>query len=118
MSEYDLESAKVLYQGKRYLTMAFSCQQSIEKILKALFVKQKNETPPYTHNLIRLEALLDFADPIDPVKLGFLEEINSYYIETRYTEELSEMSDILTDEKSLELLEKTEGILQWLKKQI
>lgn len=58
LAEYDLESAEVLFKAKKYLTMAFSCQQAIEKILKAIYVKEKSETPPYTHNLIKQRSYL------------------------------------------------------------
>jgi len=54
LAEYDFETAKAMMKSGRYLYVAFTCQQTIEKALKALYVKEKEETPPYTHNLIRL----------------------------------------------------------------
>jgi len=43
---YDLETASAMLASGRYLYVAFTCQQAIEKLLKALFVKQENRTPP------------------------------------------------------------------------
>ena len=43
-----------MLNSKRYLYVGFMCNQVIEKIFKAYFVKVKGEQPPYTHKLIRL----------------------------------------------------------------
>ncbi|HMT12966.1 MAG TPA: HEPN domain-containing protein, partial [Ignavibacteria bacterium] len=37
LSDYDIESARVMLEGKRYLYVGFMCHQAIEKILKAYF---------------------------------------------------------------------------------
>ena len=49
MANYDLETAKAMLKTKRYLYVGFMCNQVIEKILKAYFVKIKKVQPPYTH---------------------------------------------------------------------
>jgi HEPN domain-containing protein len=54
LSKYDYVTAKAMLNSRRYLYVAFTCQQSIEKMLKAIFCTKKNETPPYTHNLIKM----------------------------------------------------------------
>ena len=54
LSNYDMETALAMFQTKRYLYVAFMCHQVIEKIFKAYYTKQKEETPPYTHKLIYL----------------------------------------------------------------
>jgi HEPN domain-containing protein len=51
LAEYDLETAKVMLEGRRFLYVGFMCHQTIEKALKGYYVSAKNETPPYTHNL-------------------------------------------------------------------
>ena len=53
-AEYDLVTAKSMLKTKRYLYVGFMCHQSIEKVLKAYYVKIKNKVPPYTHNLLFL----------------------------------------------------------------
>jgi len=65
LAEYDFETAKAMMKSGRYLYVAFTCQQTIEKALKALYVKEKEETPPYTHNLIRLLSGLSISSKID-----------------------------------------------------
>ena len=49
IAKYDIESAKVMFDGNRYLYVGFMCHQSIEKMLKAMYVKELKETPPYIH---------------------------------------------------------------------
>lgn len=118
LAEYDLVSAKVLFEGKRFLTMAFPCQQAIEKILKAIYVKEINETPPYIHNLKKLLSLLSFYNSADPEKIKIIEDLNSYYLETRYTEEIDELNALLTEDSAKELIKKTEVLYKWLKNKI
>jgi HEPN domain-containing protein len=115
LAEYDLESAKVLLNGKRFLTMAFSCQQAIEKILKAIYVKEKSITPPYTHNLIKILSELSINEKIDDKKNNFIENLNSYYLETRYTEEIDNINKILNQEKSKIIFDDTKDLFEWLK---
>ena len=46
ISEYDLETAKDMFQVKRYLYVGFMCHQAIEKILKAYYFNMHQKTPP------------------------------------------------------------------------
>lgn len=48
LAEYDLETARVMLKGGRYMYVGFMCHQVIEKLLN---VKVNGERPPYTHNL-------------------------------------------------------------------
>ena len=91
LAEYDLATAYDMSKAKRYLYVAFMCQQAIEKILKACYVKQHTSTPPYTHNLLRLIKELSFKDEMGDEMMAAAEELNSYYIESRYTEDIEEL---------------------------
>ncbi|MEA4884368.1 MAG: HEPN domain-containing protein [Clostridia bacterium] len=51
IADYDLETAKAMLVTERYLYVGFMCHQTIEKLLKAYYVRTINDTPPYTHNL-------------------------------------------------------------------
>ncbi|GAB3794390.1 HEPN domain-containing protein [Virgibacillus kimchii] len=54
LADYDLNTAKVMLDSKRFLYVGFMCHQVIEKLLKGYYVSFKNEVPPYTHNLAYL----------------------------------------------------------------
>jgi len=118
LSDYDLKTAKSMLEGKRYLYVAFMCQQAIEKILKAFYVKEINKTPPYTHNLIKLVDSLSLSSSFDAKKNNFIEILNSYYIESRYTEDIEEISKLLTKDKALKIYNETEELYKWLKDKI
>ena len=118
LAEYDLKTAKAMLESKRFLYVAFTCQQSIEKLLKSIYVKEKNDTPPYTHNLIRLMSALSVFTTVSHEQLEFLEMLNSYYIESRYTEEIKEISKLLTKKKAEDVFLKTKDLFKWLKKEI
>ena len=70
LAKYDLATAQDMLKAKRYLYVAFMCQQAIEKILKACYVKQHTSTPPYTHNLLRLIKDLSFKDEMGEESLA------------------------------------------------
>lgn len=118
IAEYDLKTAKAMLRSRRYLYVAFTCQQSIEKILKALYVKEKEETPPYTHNLTKLIYNLSISKQITEEQIKTLEYFNSYYIETRYSEEINELNKHLTRSRAKKLLSDAEELFTWLKKKI
>lgn len=104
-----------MLKAKRYLYVAFMCQQAIEKILKACYVKQHKSTPLYTHNLLRLIKELDFKDEMGDEMMAAIEELNSYYIESRYTEDIEELSKLLTEAKAISVLNSTKELFEWIK---
>ncbi|MBW8041674.1 MAG: HEPN domain-containing protein [Planctomycetes bacterium] len=44
-----------------------------------------------------------------------MEELNSYYIESRYTEDIEELTRQFTEAKAKSILESTEEIFKWIK---
>ena len=115
LAEYDLETAKAMLATKRYLYVAFMCQQALEKTLKACYVLQHGRTPPYTHNLLRLAAELAFAQDLTGDRREHIEVLNSYYVESRYTEDMEAMMKAINEEKAKALFTSTEEVFRWLK---
>ena len=115
LAQYDLATAQDMLRANRYLYVAFMCQQAIEKILKACHVKQHAATPPYTHNLLRLIRDLNFKDEAGREMMATIEELNSYYIESRYTEDIEELSKLLTETKAVSILNSTKDLFGWIK---
>ena len=118
LAKYDLETADAMLKAERYLYVAFMCQQSIEKILKACYVKQYTTTPPYTHNLLRLIKDLTFNDEITSEITEIIETLNSYYIESRYTEDIEELSKYLTKSKATFILNSTKELFEWFRNKL
>ena len=115
LAEYDLSTAQAMLQARRYLYVGFMCQQAVEKILKACFVQHHGSTPPYTHNLLRLVGDLPWEQQVSALHQETFEMLNSYYIESRYTEDIAELQASLTEKKAVELLNRTKELMEWIK---
>ena len=115
LADYDLATAEAMLQTHRYLYVAFMAQQAVEKTLKACYVKHHDATPPYTHNLLRLAAELPWKVDMDVSMNTIMEELNSYYIESRYTEDIAELQRALTSEEATRLLESAKELLKWIR---
>ena len=72
-AEDDLVTAEILMTKKRLLHSLFFCHLTIEKAIKAHFVKQTGEYAPKSHNLFFLneKAMLNFSED-EYVFLGIL----------------------------------------------
>ena len=81
-SNEDFQTAKGLFDLKRYSGTLFFCHLSLEKILKALFLKKNDNYPPPTHKLLRLANLSKLE--IDEETQNYLAEITTFNIEARY----------------------------------
>lgn len=66
-ADRDLENAKKNLDIEAYDVSLILCEQAAEKILKALYIKERREKPPRTHSLRKLIELTDMPD--DALKL-------------------------------------------------
>lgn len=118
LAKYDLDTAKAMYNSKRYLYVGFMCHQTIEKIFKAYYVKVKTDNPPYTHNLTLLaEKSGIYANMTDEQK-DFIDLLEPLNIEARYPTTKEKLLQVLTDEKCTELIKLTECELEWIIKKL
>ena len=115
LSDYDLKTAEVMLDGKRYLYVGFMCHQAVEKILKAYFADKINETPPYTHNLSKLSELSGLSNVMDDDKKTFLFSVQPLNIEARYPSYKENLLKSLNHENTSELITKTKEFQQWVK---
>ena len=115
-SQYDLDTAKVMLDTGRYLYVSYMCQQTVEKMLKAIFVKKKKSFPPKTHNLILLMKELGFEVSED--EYDFFEEVNTFNISTRYPDEQLKFYKLCTAEFTLKKFAQIKSKYQWLKKEL
>ena len=113
MADYDLKTAQVMLDGRRYLYVGFMCHQVIEKALKGLYVKQHHKIPPYTHNLLTLCADLNLN--LTKEQQDFFTELNPLNIEARYPEMKEYLGKAVSKKKASILLEDTKSTYKWLK---
>lgn len=118
MADYDLETAKAMLKSKRYLYVGFMCNQVIEKIFKAYYVKVKNKQPPYTHKLIRLAEESNLYKMMSEEQKDFLDLISPLNIEARYPTQKQELFNALNNERCKKIIEETEEFVLWIKQQL
>lgn len=109
-ARYDLDTARAMMHSGRYLYVLFCCQQTVEKMIKAIIVKQTNEFPPRIHALFRLAeaAALELTDE----RAQLLRELSNYYIQTRYPEEITALASRISEPQARRIFEQTEEIVQ------
>jgi HEPN domain-containing protein len=115
LAEYDLATAEAMLETHRYLYVGFMAQQAVEKLLKACYVRHHVATPPYTHSLLRLLAELPWQADVPSEKVEAMERLNSYYIESRYTEDIEELKGMLDREEAERLLTVAQELFAWIK---
>lgn len=127
IAEYDLKTAKSNYKSGRYLYVAFMCQQSIEKLVKGLYVLYTDLEADRTHNIARLINKLfeyhefDLAPDYKAISIqkekytDLFAELLYYYISERYPNYKEKLSSKVNRNKAKEILDKTEEAFLWLK---
>lgn len=112
-ADYDMETAEIMFDNKRYFYAVFMCHLSIEKALKGLYTQKLNKTPPKTHNLIFLveKIKLELSEDL----YDFIFTLNGVSVPTRYPDELQKLQKDYNTAKTRVLLEKSKEALKWLK---
>lgn len=97
-----LDTAEKLFIDKKYHHSLFFLHLSIEKLIKALHQKRKNEPAPPIHNLSRLIEIvgIDIGQEINQE----LKEISSFNLSARYDDYKQEFYKKATYEYALKWL--------------
>jgi HEPN domain-containing protein len=116
---YDYETAKVLLEAKKYFYIGFMCHQTIEKILKALLEKRcEDRAAPFSQNLNLLVKDAGIYEELTEAQRGILDRLEKLYNEAGYPSAKSEMLSELDYERCGEIINETEGLYLWIKKQL
>lgn len=113
--KYDLGTARAMLKSRRYVYVAFMCQQAIEKHLKAIITKKTKNVPPYTHNLAVLSQIIGIT--CDDEDKYLLVTLTNFYLNSRYPDFKQKMTEEIDRTKAADLLRKTEAFIKWLKKE-
>ena len=81
-AQEDWEVAQSLLKSAKYNHALFFLQLALEKLIKAIHVIRKDESPLYVHNLVILaqKAGIEFSEK----ELADLKEISSFNVSARY----------------------------------
>ena len=118
LAEYDLKTAKVMLNGKRYLYVGFICHQVIEKILKAYYTFNIKKVPPFIHNLPELAKKSKLYPELSKERKDFIDQLDPLNIEARYPTYKEKLMKVLTENKCKQILNDTEVLFQWIKKKL
>jgi len=114
-ADYDMETAEIMFDNKRYFYAVFMCHLSIEKALKGLYLERLKEIPPKVHNLVYLLNKIG-VKPSEPTG-KFLIKLNEASIVTRYPEELDKLQKDFTQSIVKDILLRSKEALEWIKTQ-
>jgi len=115
LSEYDLKVAESLYEKGHYLYMGFMCHQSVEKMLKSIYVVKFNAAPPYIHKLDKLIELTGLKDAMSETQYDLIDELIPLNIQARYPAYKDAIYELIDDVKAEDILKKTGALISWLK---
>ncbi len=115
-SDEDYDTMLVLYEKRKFNWALFIGHLMIEKLLKALFVKNNNEYPPYIHNLLRLAELCNIQ--IDDDKRVFFVTVTAFNINARYDDYKLSFQQKCTPEFTRKWIDNILTYRQWIKEQI
>lgn len=126
-AQYDLESARVMMNGGRYMYVAFMSQQAIEKIVKGLYSLYTEKEPPMIHNIwsifkqlnnevdmVQHIPIVEYEEKLKEYKY-FFAELLSYDISRRYPSFKEKISSSINYDRAERVLEKIEEVFLWIK---
>ena len=113
----DWTTVEALFETKRYLHTLFWAHLVLEKLAKAIWVKNHQENiPPKVHNIVWL--LEESNVTLTNEDITFLEVFNRFQLSTRYPDYLRKIEKICTKELTETQLEKVKEIKQCLLKML
>ncbi|MDR3185780.1 MAG: HEPN domain-containing protein [Christensenellaceae bacterium] len=92
------------------------CQQSIEKLVKGLYIVYIDDNIPMIHNITellkRFENKLPF--PVPQKTYSFFDNLTAYYLNTRYTKYKQKLSSLMNEDKAKSILAQIKEVYTWL----
>jgi len=106
----DFDCANVLYQANHFAQSLFWAHLALEKLSKALWVKNnEGNTPPFVHNLLRL--ITQTGEQFSDEQLQFINEMNTFQIKGRYPDYAESLEETVTHDICEEYLTKTKELM-------
>lgn len=115
-SDDDFDTMLAMFNSGRFSWSLFIGHLSVEKLLKAYYVKNKSDYPPFIHNLLRLAEKSDL-DLTDDTRKQFA-AITAFNINTRYDDYKMSFKKQCTLEFTSEWIQIIKELRQWMKKLI
>ena len=108
-AQNDWITVESLLNTKRYLHCLFWAHLTLEKLAKALWVKNHQDNiPPKVHNVVWLLEESQVEMPAESIV--FLEVFNRFQLSSRYPDYLRKMDKLCTQDFTTEQLQKVKEI--------
>lgn len=115
-AKYDMDVANAMFKAKKYPYALFMGHLSLEKLLKALVVKNTREHAPYTHSLSLLAEKSGIEIPTKILKR--LARFMEFHFEARYPKEQKKFYKKCTKEFTTKKMQEIREVFAWLKKRL
>jgi len=115
-ADYDLGVAEAMFRAKKYPYALFMGHLALEKLLKALVVKNTGQHAPLTHSLPILAERSGVPMPAT-VRVR-LQEFMEFHFEARYPREERTFYEKCTRAYSSKMLARIKQVFQWLRKRL
>ena len=115
-SDDDFKTMNKLFESKSYNWALFVGHISVEKLLKALYVKVLGKHAPAIHNLYRLAELCETE--LSDEYSDWLDTITSFNINARYDDYRKEFYNLCTREYTESWIGKMKELRKWIKKML
>lgn len=115
-SLHDYETMLALFKSKRYSDSLFFGHIVLEKILKALIIKNKNKNPEYVHNLLILAE--NAGVELGEGEKDLLAGVNSFNVRARYPDIKLKFYKLCTKDYTTKYLKKIKRFYQFLCQEI
>jgi len=112
-SEKDFKTMMDLFTTRNNSWALFMGHLVVEKLLKALYVKKKNDYPPLIHDLRRICEKSGIEPEMD--KLVILDSITRFNINARYDDYKQSFNKLCTDSFTVVWIEKIKECRLWIK---
>jgi HEPN domain-containing protein len=118
LCDNDLEVAKLLLEGKKYLYCGYFCHQVVEKAIKAIVASNTNKTPTKTHNHTFLAKEAGIWEELSNEQLILFGKLHPMQIEARYPDYKQNVAQTLNLKNCKIMLKQTEEFLCWVKQKL
>lgn len=116
-AEKDWGAAKNLVKSKNYVQALFLSHLYLEKLCKALWVKNNKENhPPRVHNLVHIlkEAKVKCTDE----QLDFALIVNNFQMEGRYPDYTQRIYKLYKEKNTKDIVKQVKVFGKWLQEQL
>jgi HEPN domain-containing protein len=115
-SDNDLPVAESMLEKGHYTWCLFIGHLVLEKIFKAIYVKEHQNIAPRIHDLVKLAKSTSLN--LNEEQLVFLSEVSDFNMEGRYPDEKNQFARRCDKEFTTDYLARIKEMRAWLKKQI